>query len=55
MTTKIRYAHKGAASQLIRNGASGQVIFDAPQLAITPGQAAVFYRDNRVLGAGIIQ
>ncbi len=55
MTTKIRYAHKGATSQLIRNGASGQVIFDAPQLAITPGQAAVFYRDNRVLGAGIIQ
>jgi tRNA-specific 2-thiouridylase len=55
MTTKIRYSHKGATAQLNRNGASGQVIFDAPQLAITPGQAAVFYRDNRVLGAGIIQ
>jgi tRNA-specific 2-thiouridylase len=55
MTTKIRYSHKGAPSQLNRNGASGQVIFDAPQLAITPGQAAVFYQENRVLGAGIIQ
>ncbi len=55
MTTKIRYSHKGAPSQLNRNGASGQVIFDVPQLAITPGQAAVFYKDNRVLGAGIIQ
>ncbi len=55
MITKIRYAHKGAVSQLIRSGSSGQVIFDAPQFAITPGQAAVFYEDNRVLGAGIIQ
>ncbi len=55
MTTKIRYSHKGATSQLIRNGASGQVIFDTPQLAITPGQTAVFYHDNRVMGAGIIQ
>jgi tRNA-uridine 2-sulfurtransferase len=55
MTTKIRYSHKGAPSQLKRNGASGQVIFDAPQLAVTPGQTAVFYQGNRVLGAGIIQ
>lgn len=53
--TKIRSSHKGAVSQLLRNGSSGQVIFDEPQFAITPGQAAVFYEDNRVLGAGIIQ
>jgi tRNA-specific 2-thiouridylase len=55
MTTKIRYSHQGAPSQLIRSGDVGQVIFDTPQLAITPGQAAVFYQENRVLGAGIIQ
>ena len=55
LTTKIRYSHKGAASHLLRNGSTGQVIFDAPQLAITPGQAAVFYQGNRVLGAGIIK
>ncbi len=55
MISKIRYSHKGAASRLICNGASGQVIFDSPQFAITPGQAAVFYQGNRVLGAGIIQ
>jgi tRNA-specific 2-thiouridylase len=55
ITTKIRYSHKGAASHLLRNGSTGQVTFDDPQLAITPGQAAVFYEGNRVLGAGIIQ
>ncbi|MCP3944412.1 MAG: tRNA 2-thiouridine(34) synthase MnmA [Desulfobacteraceae bacterium] len=55
MTTQIRYSHKGAASRLIRNGDLGQVIFNTPQFAITPGQAAVFYNENRVLGAGIIQ
>jgi len=53
--TKIRYSHKGSMSTLTLNGSSGQVVFDEPQNAITPGQAAVFYKDNRVLGAGIIQ
>ena len=55
MTTKIRYSHQGAISHIVRDGSAGQVIFDLPQLAITPGQAAVFYEENRVLGAGIIQ
>ena len=53
--TKIRYSHKGAASRLIPGGTSVQVIFEPPQPAITPGQTAVFYMGNRVLGAGIIQ
>lgn len=55
ITTKIRYSHKGAASHLLRTGSTGQVTFDHPQLAITPGQTAVFYQGNRVLGAGIIR
>ncbi len=55
ITTKIRYSHKGANSTLLLDGAKGQVTFHAPQNAVTPGQAAVFYKDNRVLGAGIIQ
>ena len=53
--TKIRYSHKGAVSTLTLSGSSGEVVFDKPQNAITPGQAAVFYKDARVLGAGIIQ
>ncbi len=53
--TKIRYSHKGALSTLKMKGYSGEVVFDEPQNAVTPGQAAVFYKETRVLGAGIIQ
>ncbi len=55
ITTKIRYSHGGGASKLSRKGSKGKVIFDTPQNAITPGQVAVFYKGNRVVGAGIIQ
>jgi len=53
--TKIRYSHKGAVSTLSISGSLGEVVFDEPQNAVTPGQAAVFYKEARLLGAGIIQ
>ncbi|MCK5695110.1 MAG: tRNA 2-thiouridine(34) synthase MnmA, partial [Desulfobacula sp.] len=53
--TKIRYSHKEALSTLTFNKPFGEVVFNKPQKAITPGQAAVFYKDARILGAGIIQ
>jgi len=31
------------------------VRFDEPQVAVTPGQAAVFYRGERVVGGGWIE
>ncbi len=52
---QLRYRHAGAPARLeLLAGGRVQVKFDAPQFAITPGQAAVFYRDDRVLGGGWI-
>ena len=53
--TKIRYSHPGALSTLNKRGNCGEVIFNEPQNAVTPGQTAVFYKNSRVLGAGMIQ
>jgi tRNA-specific 2-thiouridylase len=35
-------------------GKGAMVTFDRPERAITPGQSAVFYDGERVLGGGII-
>lgn len=56
--TKIRYSHKGADSLFVPDISRtnrAKIIFHQGQYAITPGQAAVFYSSNRVLGCGIIQ
>ncbi len=54
LTVQIRYGHKAAPACLDWDETRGMVTFDTPQNAVTPGQAAVFYQGNRVLGAGII-
>jgi len=50
-TVKIRSRHAGVRSE-IRSLEDGrvEVSFAAPQLGVTPGQAAVFYEGTRVLG-----
>lgn len=53
--TKIRYSHRGAPSVVSIQNNLTTLVFDEPQLSVTPGQVAVFYRDEQVLGAGIIQ
>jgi tRNA-specific 2-thiouridylase len=52
---KIRYNHPGVMSvvQPRRNG-TVLVRFDEPQKAVTPGQAAVFYDSDCVVGGGWI-
>jgi tRNA-specific 2-thiouridylase len=54
---KTRYTARPAAAKvsLLENGTSVQVVFDAAQRDITPGQAAVFYDGEVVLGGGEIQ
>ncbi|TYT75577.1 tRNA 2-thiouridine(34) synthase MnmA [Desulfobotulus mexicanus] len=56
ITVKIRYRHQDVPATLIPEGNSrASVHFTAPQAAITPGQGAVFYHKDRVLGGGFIQ
>ncbi len=55
-TVKIRYRHEPAPARIEPMGpAEARVRFEAPQRAITPGQAAVFYRGDEVLGGGWIR
>lgn len=54
LRVKIRFQHKGALAQVYKKDKKISVKFDEPQRSITPGQAAVFYRDQRLLGGGWI-
>jgi tRNA-uridine 2-sulfurtransferase len=39
---------------LVSGDASCEVVFDAPQRAVTPGQSVVFYDGEVCLGGGVI-
>ncbi len=56
VTAKIRHTHTPAPGELlIRHDDSVELRFDEPQLAVTPGQAAVFYDGELVLAGGWIR
>ena len=53
--THIRYNHDGVESKMeYRENGSVSVKFKSPQFAVAPGQSAVFYINDILLGGGII-
>ena len=55
VNVKTRYSSKVAKAQIMQNGDEIKVVFEEPQRAITPGQSAVFYIEDIVLGGGKIK
>jgi tRNA-specific 2-thiouridylase len=56
LSAKIRYLHQEAEAVVIPvDGDHVRVRFNEPQLAVTPGQAIVFYRGDTVVGGGVIE
>ena len=58
VTAQIRHRHQPAPATVSAvnstTGSRAELTFDAPQTAVTPGQAVVFYDDDVVLGGGWI-
>lgn len=53
---KVRYRHKGEFGKIVnKKNDEVHIAFDAPQRGITPGQAAVLYKDDIVIGGGWIK
>ena len=55
VTVKTRYSTKASKAKIIQEDDKIKVIFEEPQRAITPGQSAVFYIDDIVVGGGKIE
>jgi tRNA-specific 2-thiouridylase len=53
--TKVRYKDPGTLANIIQEGDRMKVIFNSDVKAIAPGQSAVFYEGNDVVGGGWIE
>jgi tRNA-specific 2-thiouridylase len=55
VTAQIRHRHQAApATVRALDEGRAEVVFDTPQIAVTPGQAVVFYDEDVVVGGGWI-
>jgi len=52
--TKIRYKDKGTMSSIVQEADYMKVDFYSPVSGLAPGQSAVFYEGNDLIGGGII-
>jgi len=52
--TRIRYKDKGTPSTIEQSGNTVKVTFHRPVAAVAPGQSAVFYDGDDVIGGGFI-
>jgi tRNA-specific 2-thiouridylase len=55
LRVRIRYNHTEAPAQVFCLGSKLKITFDDPQFAVTPGQSAVLYDNDVVVGGGIIE
>ena len=51
---KTRYSAKQSKAKISQVGECVKIVFEEPQRAVTPGQSAVFYVDDIVIGGGKI-
>ena len=51
---KTRYSSKAARAKITKENENIKVVYNEPQKSITPGQSAVFYIDDVVIGGGKI-
>ena len=56
VSVKLRYAHHGSFATVFSESETKiRLVLDSPERAVTPGQAAVFYQDDILLGGGKIE
>jgi len=56
LAVKIRYKSEAVPCETLQiSNTKIKIMLDHPTRALTPGQSAVFYRDDEIIGGGIIE